>query len=132
MNKLRNSRNFTLTPADCEAGGGKSETILGDSYTVKEIVERFANGLSVSGGKAGVYLDNSDHDSIDLEKVNHLDLFEKEELAWEQAEKVKNLKGKAKKEQDDAIASHKEKAAAERQKLIDELRQPLPPTQPNT
>lgn len=86
-----------------ETNTGKSLTVQDDTISIKDILERYTRGIEppVRGGE---FLENDDHDDIDLEKLGRADITEKFTVHREQAEKVIEAKkkvAKAKKEKKD-------------------------------
>lgn len=75
-----------------------SMTVPDESYTIKELFERFSKGQSTGAPlREGIYnLDDKsvDFDSPDLEKVKSMDLVDQSEIADQQAQRTRNLKTK--------------------------------------
>lgn len=79
----RGYNQFALTMRDVEKGGGVSETIRDDSYTIREIMEKFTiHGTPIMEGKEKALYqgDEVSHDSADLSKIPNMDLVDYDEL----------------------------------------------------
>lgn len=91
--RIRNTIDFVLEPRDREEHGGKSLTVQDEARTVEELYERVANGISMAGHvKEPVYGSvDASLDSLDLEKVGQLDLFDRQELAMEYGRRLDEM-----------------------------------------
>lgn len=101
-----------------------SITVPDESYTVKELMRRFTNGLPIAGAAKDPVYNGGDFDSIDMEKVGGMDPVDRTELAQQQAAKNKELKDKIESQQAEAEAKAKAKAGefTELQKEVRELK----------
>lgn len=108
--RIRLTHNFKLgqRPGDKEVPYGPSETVPDETMTVQEIIKKYVTNQRIDVGlkREGAYNDG-DFDDMDMEKVNDMDLFEKEELLTDlkrsNQEKInffENQKQKAKPSQD--------------------------------
>lgn len=71
---------------------GISQTIVGETYTIKELLLRHTRGLfDDTLYKEPIYDENADFDSIDLNLAHSLDLVDKHELASAQKSKQLDL-----------------------------------------
>ncbi|AXH73516.1 MAG: hypothetical protein [Microviridae sp.] len=93
--KFRTWYDFKLTPDLCEKGGGKSLTIPGESYTIQEILYKFARGVSPELSKVPIWTDPDDFDDIDEFRRPDYDLADTVE-AKTQIELYKALRSKNK------------------------------------
>lgn len=106
MSKLkehRNSRmNYELKSEFMEHPKGKSMAVPDDSYTIRELIERFQNGIPLSQHMGNfdenVEGEEADHDDQDLEKFNKMDIAEQSEILREARELM--LTEREKKERD--------------------------------
>nr|QJB18819.1 MAG: hypothetical protein [Microvirus sp.] len=67
-----------------------SMTIVGEAYTIRELLEKHVNGIDVNIGRTPVYNSQTDWDDIDLEKYANMDLTEKDELLTNVKQSVSN------------------------------------------
>lgn len=77
--KYVNDRNYTLEPKKgyMETTEGQSETIPGEAYTIQDIFERSRRGILPDAQvKQGLYNEDPTFDSLDMEKIRHLDFTE--------------------------------------------------------
>lgn len=68
---------------------GVSQTVAGESYTVKELFDRYAAGQVVGIQRESYYEDTQDFDAIDFQALRYADPFEKQELLEEVQAKAK-------------------------------------------
>lgn len=91
INKLpranRQWPNFKLRVSDVERPSGRSMTVQDDSYTVKEILEKFSVGEISGLFQEPSFQEEASHDSIDLRKVAASDLVDRLELLEEVKER---------------------------------------------
>lgn len=78
--KFRKIYPFVMTIADKEKPTGPSQTVIDETYTVRELVTRANQGFYPVQPKPGVWDPDANLDSHDLEKVQHLTLAEKQEI----------------------------------------------------
>lgn len=115
---LRKKWNFVLTEKDCEHDFGGSLTQPDQSYTPKQLLERFVKGLPTS-----VKVHDSSYnpavsfDSPDLEKFHHLDIVDRMEIL----EQAKRSHAAIKKSVDEADAKRQAKQKEE-EKLSSEIK----------
>lgn len=119
--KVRNQFCFTLTPEDCETIDPVSKTVKGDSYSIKELVERFANGQNVNVGR-NVDYHGDQFDDIDLRTVRDADLVDQTALVGDLTQTIADIKKKEAKKKEPTIdqqleALEKQKAALEAQRV---------------
>lgn len=90
-----------------------SMTVPNQSMTLKQMFERFARGESVATTQQKpIWNPNASHADPDFEKLNHADLYDKEQYSKQLAEKMAEMKkgidadaeakAKAKKDAEDA------------------------------
>lgn len=77
---FRTNYNNRLIPSRGEVNNDPSMTIPGQSYTIKEILERFTNGQSLNIQKTGSYQENPDFDDITLNSNTIQDLTDFDEV----------------------------------------------------
>ncbi|WNK14042.1 MAG: hypothetical protein [Microvirus sp.] len=82
IRQYRGYNNFVPRIKDLEPGGGQSETIQDDSYTIREIMEKFTiHGTPIEEGQElAQYQDEVTHDSPDLRRVQAMDLVDRDEV----------------------------------------------------
>lgn len=118
--KIVSPNGYALTESRQEKCGGVSMTVPDDSYSIRELLEKYSRGMMPPVGKQGQFDPGADLDSDDLEKLPHQDLFEiqerREALGADMIDKERQLKEKAKADAD------KQKARAQE---WDEIRQEL-------
>lgn len=107
MPRVRNSANFVFRKEDMERVSGKSSlTVQDDSYTVREILEKYSHGVDPQVVKRGVFPEeDAVLDDLDLEKVGQLDLFDRSELARDYREALIDRIALRKKEVADKVAA---------------------------
>lgn len=86
--KRRSSARYVPTPDDYEPGGGVSQTIQDDSYSLKDLLKKFTAGVQVGGRRNPVYdqEDETNFDAPDREKFSRMDLPDRAEVIAEQRE----------------------------------------------
>lgn len=91
---------------------GTSMTVPSETLTIRQIMERFSRGLPVSGSVQEPQYDSlATLDSDDIEKLSHMDLFEREEYQRALIKRVQNQKAKLdeeKKKNDERLKAEKE------------------------
>lgn len=85
----RTKLSFVFSPKDMEHPRGKSRTVPGMSYSLRELVEKFAGGIDPMVSKVAQWNDEDDFDAEDLSKVGGLDLVERDELRSDVADRAK-------------------------------------------
>lgn len=88
------SASYVPTDAGMEHPVGESLTVPDETYTIREIVERFVRGNEIDESFLRSESEDSgaDFDSEDLEKVSGMDLFDREELLQETKSKIESSK----------------------------------------
>ncbi|AXH77408.1 MAG: hypothetical protein [Microviridae sp.] len=94
--KYRSADNFFLTSADMETPVGVSETVPDQSYTVKELIEKFTTGTPVNMLKNSVWTENPDFDNFDETERGDFDLADASEQLEEFQIKQQQIKQKQK------------------------------------
>lgn len=109
--QLRNALKFELQSSDKEPGGGLSITVPDESLSVRQLIERFTRGQSSGVGvREGYFDEGSDFDSPDMQKLDHMDLIDRDEFAAANAATKERLEKeiaddkKRKKEEADRLA----------------------------
>jgi hypothetical protein len=86
---------YKRNPDHWETNNDPSETVVGQSYTIKDLLKNHSNGIEMEQPPQGEQNDAT-HDSIDYRRVHDLDPTEKEELRQTILEEIfennKNLK----------------------------------------
>lgn len=107
---VRNSINYDYTTTKNETTHKPSETVPDQTMGLREILLRYSRGLPVSG--ASVYFDGEADEDLPSEMAidfKNLDLAEREELARQAADNVKNLRSTLQKTVDDGKRKKVEK-----------------------
>ncbi|AZL83023.1 hypothetical protein [Apis mellifera associated microvirus 36] len=96
-----------------------SETVPNEAMSIQEILTRYAKGLNpgTTAIREAKYDPEASHDSPDLEKLKHADLYEKEEFMNELGSKLMDKKKAAKDKADKAAAEKAAKDKAEKEEL---------------
>lgn len=99
--EFRGYRNFELRDSDMEQNNGVGQTIEDDTYTIKELLERFTRGQIPNIQKQGVYDDEPDHESEDLSSLVRKDIHEQHTYVVDtfnkQKQSIEKLKSHSKK-----------------------------------
>lgn len=126
---FRTPYNFILNTRDMEANTGLSLTIPGQSYTVREILEKFTRGLAPRVSKNGVFEEDPSFDTIDATQSPDFDLTDATTLLHQSLTALSESKAaqKTAMEAKEAIAKAKEdkqseddKAQAKASKLLEQ------------
>lgn len=83
VREYRGYNNFQLRIRDIETPTGVSETIQDDSFTIRDIMERFTISGETYQEKQGLYQDEVSHESQDLRQAMAMDLVDRDELLSE-------------------------------------------------
>lgn len=91
--KIRYKHTFSNLLSEGETNTLPSETIAGESYTIRELFQRHARGLDIVGNSPNdaVYDEDVTHNSTDRNKYTQLDLVEQSELADLNKINIENL-----------------------------------------
>lgn len=68
--KYVSQADFQFSDACMEKPKGKSMTIKGSAYTIKELLEKFTRGLYPSVGKDGIYEIDVDDEKVSFDDIN--------------------------------------------------------------
>jgi len=60
-----------------------SQTIVGESYTIQELLRKHTTGIMPQIAKEPIWQEDATLDSIDMQKVNNADIYIKQELEKE-------------------------------------------------
>jgi len=108
--RIRSTRRFALEKKDVENGGGISLTVPDDAYTIRELLEKFTNGVDPSVSKTPIYPENdADFDDADLEEVNRMDIQERDEYRNSISEKINSLNSNLKSQRTERAKKEKER-----------------------
>lgn len=80
-----------------ETPKGKSLTILGEAYTIEELMKKHTLGQMPNVERTVYDLEN-DHDSVTFEEIKTMDMAEADELKIINSQKINDLKEKIKSE----------------------------------
>lgn len=97
---------------------GKSMTLPDQSYTVKELFQRFRKGLPIKASQSEPIWAGEENE-VDLEKVSRMSRMDKADLSAELAEQNAA--------QEEQILSEKKQRAEERKKKAQQQQQQNPP-----
>jgi len=89
--------NFNALPSKGEYNKQPSMTILGESYTIPELIRKFSNGQSVPIQRQPIYLDDPTFDTPDFKEITNFDLVDRDILQSSNREVITELYEKAKK-----------------------------------
>jgi len=84
----RTKHNWEIAIDDKEINLEPSLTIQGESYTIRELLKKHASGNMPDIEKEGVFQDDSNLDSMDMEKYQRLDLADRQRIASQNAESI--------------------------------------------
>ncbi|WNK13096.1 MAG: hypothetical protein [Microvirus sp.] len=107
--------NFKLRVSDMEITKGKSETIQDDSYTIKEILEKFSVGEITGEMRQPNFQEGASHESIDLRQAGAADLVDRMELLDSVRERQRVAAQKLKQAEDDFIEDEKNRLEQEKE-----------------
>lgn len=90
--------NFKVKKDHLETPVGESQTIVGESWTIPELLARSAQGLNIGSGRSETYdPDDVDFDDTDMSKLSRSDLVEKAEKLQQTLDKeIETARGKLK------------------------------------
>jgi hypothetical protein len=71
---------------------GESQTVQGDSYTVRQLFERHMAGSLPNLANEAYYMEEQDFNSIDFDKLKHADIYDKAQLLQEVEEKARRTR----------------------------------------
>lgn len=96
--RFRLAHTFKIGESDVEHPVGKSMTVPDQAFTIQDILDKYTQGVDVGNYREGVYDSaDADFDDMDLEKVPHMDLVERENLLEQVQQTQKTLNEKIKK-----------------------------------
>jgi len=101
---------FTDRESDFEKSTvGRSQTVPDQSYTVKELLEKFTKNIDVGRVRTPIYMESDmSFDDHDVEEIQRMDVNDKDILRQENEAKLRDLKrvqDARKKKRDDAAAA---------------------------
>lgn len=121
--KYQSRQNYKPNPSGWEKGGGISQTVPDDSYSVQELLDRHENGIALNIKRLANFdnVGDEEFDSIDMEEFQKMEPTEKNEIvnnmAYVHAEKAKSDQiVKARKEKEAAAEAAAKKARIEAKK----------------
>lgn len=86
---VRLTDSFQLQDSDMEIIRGVSQTKPDDSFTIRQLLTKYTNGVDPSVTKLGYYQDDVDFDDPDMQQLLTMDLVDLNEMR-----EVENLKRK--------------------------------------
>jgi len=90
-----------------------SKTIVGESYTIQELLRKHTTGLMPQIGKEPVWQEDATFDSIDMQKLNNADIDVKRQLG-------KELKYEIEEKENEILEKKRQKKEAQEQKTASE------------
>ncbi|AXH77290.1 MAG: hypothetical protein [Microviridae sp.] len=122
--KFRTWYDFKLTPELMEAGGGQSMTIPGESYTIQEILSKFASGADLALSKNPIFTDPDDFDDLDDFRRPDYDLADTVEAEieikkYQALRKQKNKQPSDTTKPDDSLATAKPDATTSQKAKVE-------------
>lgn len=85
--------NFKLKNEHKEKIKGKSQTVVGKAYTIKELLERHTRGYFPEDVyREAHYQEDANHESVDFQKIQRLDIVDKKQIIQNNQETINNLK----------------------------------------
>lgn len=108
--KVRSTLDFALRSEDKEKKSLLPKVVVPDeSLTVRQIIERFTRGQgSGVAVRDGQYDDTANFDTPDMEKLEHMDLIERDEFAGVVDQRRKELEAELKAQADERKRKQKE------------------------
>jgi len=101
MKRIRNQFDYKPRAKDLSKQSKDSITVQGDTLSIADMLMRLSQGVPITGGKHGNYLEGQDeetmHNEPDYDEVGRLDINEQNELLQEAqrvTEKVKEARTK--------------------------------------
>lgn len=124
MEKLKTKRlvkpsEWRLDEYGMEKNTLPSVTVPGESYTVQQLFQRMQNGLMPDIAKNGSFDSHASLDSDDIEKIAHLDLYERQQFQTELASQMLEKETRVKELQAEQARQKEE----ERQNWLDFIRE---------
>lgn len=118
--KLLAQHQFRLLPEHTEVNNSPSQTVPDESYTMRELLDRFTRGLDPSVARQPTNDGLDTLDSPDLEKLRDSDLVDRQEYAEALSRLNGSKKSQLKTQIDEARkkAAESKKAAEEREARI--------------
>jgi len=86
-NRLRLAHDFKLKLHDMEHPRGATLTIFNEAYTIRQVIEKFSQGLDLGQHREGVFTENATHDDYDYNQLLSLDLAERDEIINQERQK---------------------------------------------
>lgn len=114
--KLVNPVNFVLLPEHCEHPDPVSVTVPDESYSIRDLLEKFSRGVDPGVMRSPSYDSDASHESVDLEKLRDSDLVDREEYSSHLSTVIKSQSHELK-----AIDSAAKQSALDKAKEYDDL-----------
>ena len=117
---IRTRGNFVLHSDDVEHSKGQSLTIQGESFSIQDLIKKYAGGIHPEVQRKEYFDDDVTHDDYDMEELRNADLVDQQEVLKKQSDKQKLFKEqeeKALKERQEYEAKVKAESAGELAKL---------------
>lgn len=86
-------------PKDYTTIEGESQTIPGETYSIRELLIKHTQGILPPGiDREPIYSENQNFDSPDLQKIDRLDIVEKKEIQQQQTDIISQINEQTKKQ----------------------------------
>lgn len=79
MSKLIAARDYVLKHLHQTTPTGKSETVPGEAYTIRQLFDKLYTGMDPGVKRNGIFDNEATHDSADLNQVAHMDLYDQDQ-----------------------------------------------------
>ncbi len=93
---------------------GDSCTVVGEASTIREIYQKFAQGLSLGTTKEQHFIEGMTFDDPDLSKTHQLDPVDRQALVDEQKDQTQNIKNHLTHKQQIKLQKEEERNRAQR------------------
>lgn len=110
--------NYTFKDATPEKKVGISQTVKGESYSIRDLMVKNQSGNLPPILRNAQYSENPDFDSNDLEEIMRMDLNQKHELLDIVRNNVQNLNNELNKERQQRAKQVEEEAYKKAEKLL--------------
>ena len=107
----------------------KSMTIVGEAYTIRDLVQRMASGTMPAVNMNDSFIEDMDHDDYDYEEIHNMDLAEIQELQIEIGERLQVLQDEVK-EKDEPKVRKDANASTEKSSPKEPKAEPAEPSKP--
>lgn len=71
---------------------GESQTINSETYSIRELYAKHAGGIMPDINRNGINHDSATHNSLDLQKINRMDIFDKETYKTQISRNIEDMR----------------------------------------